>query len=111
MKVIRLSDTKAQEATGNVCRGNVTRQSIFSEGNDKLRITVMNFSPGAANKFNTHTFDQVLYVTEGRGIMATETEEVVVTPGTFIFIPAGERHRHSATKDSAFSHIAVTCPR
>ena len=42
--------------------------------------------------------------------MATETEEVVVTPGTIIFIPAGENHWHGATRDSAFAHIAIMPP-
>jgi len=70
----------------------------------------VNFSPGSVNLFHTHTFDQVLYVTEGTGIVATENKEVTVTPGTIIFIPAGEKHWHGATKDSAFSHIAVMPP-
>ena len=39
--------------------------------------------------------------------MATENKEVTVTPGTIIFIPAGEKHWHGATRDSAFSRIAV----
>jgi len=68
----------------------------------------VNFSPGAVNVFHTHTSDQILYVTEGKGIVATENEEVTVTPGTIIFIPAGERHWHGATKETAFSHIFIS---
>ena len=107
MKVISIHDTENEEIRSNVLSGRVTRQSIISERNDELSIALVSFSKGATRGFNTHTFDQVLYVTEGSGIIATETEEVTVTPGTFIFIPAGERHRHSATKDSAFSHITI----
>ena len=110
MKVVRISDIKAEEATSQIFRGKVTRQSITGESEDQLRISMINFSPGAVNVFHTHTFNQVLYVTEGTGIVATENEEITVTPGTIIFIPAGEKHWHGATKDSAFSHIAIMPP-
>ena len=71
---------------------------------------MVHFSRGAVNVFHTHTFDPVLYVTEGTGMVATENEEVTVTPGTVILIPAGESHWHGATKDSVFSHIAIMPP-
>lgn len=110
MKVVRISDIAAQESTDKIFRGKVSIQRIIGESKDELRAIKVNFSRGAVNVFHTHTFDQVLYVTEGTGIVATENEEKTVTTGTLIFIPAGERHWHGATKDSAFSHIAVMPP-
>ena len=110
MKVVRISDVKAEESTTPLFRGKVSRQCLIGESEDELRVAVLNFSPGAVNVFHTHTFDQILYVTEGKGIVATENEEIAVTPGTIIFIPAGERHWHGATKDTAFSHIAIMPP-
>ena len=107
MKVIVIRDTETEEMTNNVLSGKVTRQRIISERNDELNIELVSFSKGATREFSTHTFDQVLYVTEGSGIIATETGEVTVTPGTFVFIPAGEKHRHGATEDSTFSHITM----
>jgi len=111
MKVVNISEVSAGDANANpIFRGKVSVQNIIGENNDELRVIVVNFSPGAVNVFHTHTFDQVLYVTGGRGIVATEDEEAVVTPGTIIFIPAGENHWHGATGDSAFSHIAIMPP-
>lgn len=110
MKVVKTSDIKAQESTSQIFRGKVSIQGIIGESGDELRVAVVNFSPSAVNVFHTHTFNQILYVTEGTGIVATESEEVTVTPGTFIFIPAGERHWHGATKDATFSHIAIMPP-
>jgi len=110
MKVVRLSDVEAEESTDRIFRGKVHVQRLIGGREDELRATVVHFSPGAANVFHSHTFDQVLYVTEGRGIVATEGEEVTVTPGCLVFIPAGERHWHGATKGSAFSHIAIMPP-
>ena len=113
MKVVKISDVEAEEATSQIFRGKVSTQRLIGgggESKDELRVSVVNFSPGAVNVFHTHTFDQILYVTEGTGIVATETEEITVTPGTIIVIPAGERHWHGATKDKAFSHIAIMPP-
>ena len=110
MKVVRISDIEAQESTDKIFRGKVSVQRIIGESNDELRVIMVNFSPGGVNVFHTHTFDQILYVTEGTGIVATENEEVTVTPGTFIFIPAGEKHWHGAAKDAAFSHIFISSP-
>lgn len=110
MKVVKTSDIEAQESTSQIFRGKVSMQPIIGKSEDELRVAVVNFSPAAVNVFHTHTSDQILYVTKGKGIVATENEEVSVTPGTFIFIPAGERHWHGATKDTAFSHIFISPP-
>ena len=111
MKAVRIFDIPARDASDNpIFRGKVTAQAILGGGPGELRAIVVNFSRGAANVFHTHTFDQVLYVIAGRGIVATEDREVMVTPGTLVHIPAGERHWHGATEDSAFSHIAIMPP-
>ena len=109
MKVVKMSDVKAEEATGNFFEGKVTRQPLSDVDTVKeFGASLITFSPGARNVFHTHTNEQVLYVTDGEGIVATEQKEHVVTPGTIIFIPASERHWHGATKDSSFSHISIT---
>ncbi len=110
MKIVKVNDVKAEESSNKIFRGKVAVQSLIGKGEDELRVIVVNFSPGSVNVFHAHTFDQVLYVTAGKGIVATKNEEVTVTPGTLIFIPAGEVHWHGATKDSAFSHIAFMPP-
>jgi quercetin dioxygenase-like cupin family protein len=54
--------------------------------------------------------EQVLIITEGKGIVATDQEEITVVPGDIVFIPANEKHWHGAAKDSAFSHLYVMAP-
>ena len=71
-------------------------------------MNLINFDDGTVNLFHTHDFDQILYVTAGEGIIATEKEDIRTTPGTFVVIPAGERRWHGATPDSTFSHIAIS---
>ncbi len=110
MKVVNVDEISKEEARSRLFEGGtVTRQPMVTADMSKsFSFTMINFAPGARNIFHTHTSDQILYVTSGEGIVATETEEVVVRPGVTIFIPAGEKHWHGATKDSAFSHISLT---
>ena len=73
-------------------------------------VNIVNFGKGVRNKFHAHDHEQVLIVTSGKGISATEDREVVITPGDVVLIPAGEKHWHGATEDSEFSHIYVSNP-
>ena len=89
----------------------VTMQPLVGpELSNNFLIKQVNFGRGVRNKFHSHTIDQVLIVTEGKGIVATDEEKVTVGPGDVIFIPAGEKHWHGATKDSTFSHLYVMSP-
>ena len=111
MKVIKMSEVEPEEATGKLFEGEVTRQVLVGQDTAKeFLASLIKFSPGARNVFHTHTNEQILFVTEGRGIVATEQEEHTVGSGTIILIPAGERHWHGATGDSSFSHISFTIP-
>ena len=86
---------------------NVTRQLLVPDSKE-LSVNVVNFGKGVRNKFHSHDSEQVLIVTSGKGIVATEKEERVVTEGDIILIPPGEKHWHGATRDSDFSHIYVS---
>ena len=110
MKVIRTAEVSKEPATGALFTGGpVTRQPLVTPEMTKyFNVSVVNFGKGARNKFHSHTSDQVLIVTAGTGIVATEEEELTVGEGDVIHIPAGEKHWHGATKDSEFSHIYVT---
>ena len=112
MKVVKLGDIKAEEATSELfIGGKVNRQPLIDDKiSEGLRVTMVNFSPGAKTKFHTHSFEQILWVTEGKGIVATEKEEHVVTPGTIAYISADELHWHGATEDSSFSHVSISTP-
>ena len=85
----------------------VTLQQLIPEGGD-YNMSVVNFGRGVRNKFHVHESDQVLIVTAGEGIVATEQEQRVVSAGDIILFPAGEKHWHGATEDSEFSHIYIT---
>jgi quercetin dioxygenase-like cupin family protein len=72
--------------------------------------SVANWSRGATEPFHTHSADQILVITAGIGSVATEQEEREVTVGDIVHLPAGERHRHGAKKESYISYITITPP-
>ena len=86
---------------------NVSIQPLAPEGGD-FSMSVVNFGKGVRNKFHSHESDQILIVTQGKGIVATEQEQREVSTGDVIVFPAGEKHWHGATNDSDFSHIYIT---
>jgi quercetin dioxygenase-like cupin family protein len=69
---------------------------------------VVNFRVGATTGWHVHDCDQILVVTAGKGIVASETEEREIAVGDVVHIKAGERHWHGARADSPMSHITVT---
>ena len=110
MKVLKPSEIPAEPADSPLFTGGpVTRQPMVTpEMSNDFNIGIVNFSAGARNKMHTHSSDQVLFVTAGKGIIATETRQEVITVGDVVHIPSEEKHWHGATPDSAFSHIALT---
>jgi len=110
MKVLKTDAIPAEPANSPLFTGGpVTRQPLLTaETSKNFSLNVVNFSAGARNKMHTHSSDQVLFVTAGKGIIATETEKEMIGVGDVVHIPEGEKHWHGATPESAFSHIALT---
>ena len=112
MKVIRVDQIKKEDQVKPLFAGRVTSQTIVDESlSNRVTIRQVNFDKGARNKFHAHSIEQILIITEGRGIVATDKEEIVVMTGDIIFIPANEKHWHGAAKDSTFSHLYVMAPQ
>ena len=114
MKVVKMSDVKGEDksADGIFTGGKVEIQFLTGAGlpyemKEPISALQVNFSAGARTKFHIHTNPQILVVTKGTGKVATEDEEITVTPGTVIYFPPGENHWHGATDDSEFSHISI----
>ena len=98
------SDHPAQVTTALVSDG---ISSEFDE--NTVRATEVTFRPGERTKFHTHAGIQVLYVTEGDGIVATRDGERAVSEGDLIVFEPDEEHWHGNTRDaeSPFSHLVV----
>jgi quercetin dioxygenase-like cupin family protein len=109
MKHTRIAEVEEQEAVHPLFTGTVTRQDLVPlEQVHSVNCGVVNFPRGVRNKFHAHSGDQVLVITAGIGIVATETEQVEASVGDVVHIPAGEKHWHGARKESPMSHITIT---
>ena len=107
MHVVNMSDVPKTPREARLFTSAVTVQPLIPEGGD-YNMAVVNFGKGVRNKFHNHESDQILIVTAGRGIVATEREQREVTVGDVILFPTGEKHWHGATEDSEFSHIYIS---
>ncbi len=107
MKIIKMREVSKEPSASSLFTGTeVTRQVLIPDSKE-FELSIVNFGKGVRNKFHAHESEQVLIVTAGRGIVATEEEKRVVTEGDIVLFSAGEKHWHGATEDSEFSHIYV----
>ncbi|MFC1942259.1 cupin domain-containing protein [Chloroflexota bacterium] len=109
MKVIKFSEVEVNDVSEHpIMIGQVNGQPLVDDNTAKeLSLSMVTFSPGAKNIFHAHDREQILYIMDGKGIVATEDNEVVVTPGMLVYIPAGEKHWHGAESDMSFSHLSI----
>ena len=108
MKIIKMDKIPKEPFLNPIfTSSNVTLQKLVPDSKD-FNLNIVHFAKGVRNKFHTHDSEQILIITAGKGIVATEKEKKVVTVGDVILFPAGEKHWHGATDDSEFSHLYVT---
>jgi quercetin dioxygenase-like cupin family protein len=109
MKVVRPSQAPSEEMTGGIFTGTIRMTPLINAdtGAEHLKSALVYFPAGVRNKFHHHTQEQILYVTKGKGVVATKDDEYVVEPRDIVVIPAGEEHWHGATDDTDFEHLYV----
>ena len=107
MRVEHPSPDKRRPYPDDIFIGSVDSQGVIGEEARDLRLTEITFKDGARNKLHTHTTDQILIVTAGQGIIATEHEQREIESGDIVHIPAGERHWHGARPGADMTHLAV----
>jgi quercetin dioxygenase-like cupin family protein len=68
----------------------------------------VHFTPGAHTAWHSHAAGQVLHCTEGRGLVVTADEVLVLSPGDTVWTPPGVRHWHGATPGHFMTHLAMS---
>ena len=110
LKAIDVNEVPSEDEVGGIFQGGPVRIKTLIDkriGADETKVAIVTFPPGARTKMHVHTHEQILYILSGKGIVATEQEEHVAVPGKIFLIPAGEKHWHGATQESAFSHLYI----
>ena len=74
----------------------------------RLAAGLVRFTPGARSNWHSHANGQVLYITDGVGLVGTRDGQVVcVSAGETVKCPVGEEHWHGATDTTLMAHIAL----
>jgi quercetin dioxygenase-like cupin family protein len=109
MKIVRPDVQARESAIGELYFGAPIAYQYLATRPDtgQIDVCLVDFEPGGRNRMHTHVYDQILFVTAGRGIVATRDGEHVVVAGDTLIIPAGEPHWHGATASDSFSHLCI----
>jgi len=110
LKITKSGSVPSQNGPENYFTGKVRIDSPFS-GTEPARVggATVTFEPGARTAWHTHPLGQTLIITQGRGWLQEEGGEIrEMNVGDIVWIPEGVKHWHGATKDSWFSHVAIT---
>lgn len=111
MQVASLEDVEPEETGGAVQTSTILKKGalVGDTGDQVVTISEIRFRPGERTKYHTHDYGQTLYVTDGRGVVATRDEEREVTEGDLIFFPPGEEHWHGTAEDSddELAHLSI----
>jgi quercetin dioxygenase-like cupin family protein len=112
MIVINSKNAKSSPLDDEIVqKGPVNRRPLLdAKETGGFGAALVTFSAGSRLNFHTHDAEQILYITEGKGILATRDKEYTVTAGCVVYIPAGEVHWHGATKDTSMTHLTIQKP-
>jgi quercetin dioxygenase-like cupin family protein len=109
--VVKLDKKERTRSVAEIFSGHVeTITAVGGEHSADLRLSEVHFKDGARNRWHVHTTDQILLVTEGDGIVATEREERDLEPGVVALIPKNTRHWHGAKPGKSMTHWSILGP-
>ena len=111
MHVVRKDDSQEKPATAPIFVGDVrSRPLVTAEVSPAVTVTLVRFIAGGRNRRHTHTADQILYITEGHGIVADDATENQVTAGDIVHVAAGTVHWHGAQPGKDMAHLSILPP-
>src|SRR5258707_6949757 len=110
MKLTRIDRSLAQpdSARKGYFDGEVkTLQLVGPNESNEVELLAVYFSAGARTRPHTHEQDQILQIIEGQGIVATETEKLLVAAGDVVSIPAGPLALAGGPRGAAIVPLSV----
>jgi 4-carboxymuconolactone decarboxylase len=109
LSISRAGSRTVAEAPAQNFNGQVTVEMLFvPDGAQRASAGSVTFAPGARTAWHMHPLGQTLVVTAGVGRVQRWGGPVQeIRPGDVVRIPAGVKHWHGATADSAMTHTAI----
>lgn len=98
------------DAYAKYFKGQSYLQGLVADTAVNVGVGNVTFEPGCRNNWHIHHDGyQILLVTVGEGLYQEEGKPARhLVPGDVVVTHDGVKHWHGATKDSWFSHIAIT---
>ncbi|WP_108257752.1 (R)-mandelonitrile lyase [Mangrovicoccus ximenensis] len=109
MKIIRSGSAPSMKGPEDWFTGTVRVDPLFAADEPgRTSGAHVTFEPGARTAWHTHPAGQTIIITFGRGRVQREGGPVEeVSQGDVVWFPAGEKHWHGASAETAMSHIAI----
>ncbi|MDP9252611.1 MAG: cupin domain-containing protein [Chloroflexota bacterium] len=107
MRVIRVTKAGRERSDNPIFVGDVDYQTAVGEESRDLSLSEVHFKRGAVNKPHMHTTDQILIITEGEGLVASDSERHDVSAGDVALIPANTKHWHGARPGKDMTHWSI----
>lgn len=76
------------------------------EGAPNFALRVIEFAPGAVFTPHQHSFEHEIFVLEGEGLVEGPGSEIVMKPGTAIYVPPDEVHGY---RNTGAGHLRFVC--
>ena len=109
IKITRSGSQQPSKGPAEYFTGSVQVEPLFP-AHDPSRTSggKVTFEPSARSAWHTHPLGQILIVTDGTGWIQQWGEPIEeIRKGDVIWIPAGVKHWHGATPNTAMTHIAI----
>lgn len=110
MKIIKNGEQASIKGPEDWFTGTVRIDPLFLKAEEPSRTTgaCVTFAPGARTAWHSHPAGQTLIVTFGSGWVQREGgEKEEIKAGDVVWFPAGEKHWHGASDNTAMTHIAI----
>jgi len=89
---------------------NVTKRVLIGPDDGSSRIIMRYFKilPGGNTPFHRHSFEHVVRVEKGKGLVVNDSgQEIPISTGHSVFIPADEEHQFINPHDEPFEFICT----
>ena len=109
MKITKAGTMPSMKGPEDWFTGTVRVDPMFqAEDPGRVAGSHVTFEPGARTAWHTHPAGQTLIVTFGKGRVQREGGPIEdISQGDVVWFPAGEKHWHGASPETAMSHIAI----
>lgn len=108
-RIVSPEDIEQRIAAGDKWTGPIDGRRVNAAlGTSAVLVNWLSFEPGVRSLPHSHSHDQILLYTSGRGVVAVDggVDQVVET-GQFVLLPRDVAHMHGATDDGPATHVSL----